>query len=72
MKIIITVVDAPQGFEPHGLLRNMTQNAQYHAHSLKSISFTESGAQIDMEPCMHPAHDEGASGTSAVMAPDRG
>lgn len=50
MKIIITIVDAPADHNPHEMLRTMVREAQYFAASLKSISFTEDGAKIDMEP----------------------
>lgn len=40
------------------------------AHTLKSIAFTEGGAQIDMEPCIHPhPHSQVAGSISAPAAP---
>ena len=50
MKIILTIVDAPAGHNPHEMLRTIAREAQYYAASVKSVSFTDTGAQIDMEP----------------------
>ncbi len=50
MKITVTVTGAPEGFDPHNLLRNLSRDMMYGLKRLSSVTITEGKLVIVGDP----------------------
>ncbi len=50
MKITVTVTDAPEDFDPHNMLRNLSRDLMYGLKRLSTVAITDSEMVIVGDP----------------------